>query len=869
MFILLPTIFLTSASAHLLRRQPHGHERPLSSLLSFEDKRRLFEKVLETGSTASIQNEMAQATENFTNFTSLDLPQEVSSLLHGSLEPSEDVALDEKSIHKARAILNDMIVQAQKELDSKTLACKEFRHKNRKTFAQVSTDLSRLGTQIADLERLKAEAQKVIQSADGEIVYITETRDDAQLEYDNFRRQDEDELVWRKNDLRVAEFILRLTACKKGKAFLSMPTVQKCDLEKGKYKMRFVDRRLQLAAKTMQPKSQKKLSLVLMKSHEPNTAGATGAAALGSSKPASARKQAGKCSLGKPNCGRLHDNMSLMWGDMRDAVDELEAEMRKKGNAWDKKRENWNAQISMYTSDKQTHNSQLAEAIANLVADSEEQVKKEQEGRRLENEYAVGWAKCIHEMNEILFTKICGTKKVRGELHKKSNEVKPDDIEDCEIGDWVAQMCTVPCDDNLKGGVQTMLREIIQRNNENGVPCDKISLQEEIKCNQVPCPVDCKLDYWSGFSSCSKDCGGGIKTRSRGIVDVPKNGGASCDTQQEVVACNVGSCDRDCDLTPWNERPCTVACGGGEVVRRRHVKREARANGRCPKKFSSHRFERHDCNTQECYGDEECVAKQDVVVALDGSGSVTEEGFDVLKNFTSTIIRRFRGEREIEDGPEHAKAGPEAEGLPMEEASRVGVVSFGNGELAADGSISAAKIASSLSSDVEAVAGVADGLEWERGFTNMAQAFSAGSTLFLNGGRGQAQSVLIVISDGKPSFKFQTENAVNKLRHAGVKVIMIVVKEFPGKDLELMKQWASLPKSTNLIHVPGIKRLKMEMDRWVDKVVVHACPKTVSVIHEEQVKAQLEKEKELDDWMGFFEGEELEFDDDDHEMAEE
>jgi len=845
------SLLFTTATAQTLRGQ--SSHRPLSSLLSFEDKIRLIEPVLETGSIASIQNEIADATEKFSNYTALALPQEVSTLLHGTLNPSEDVALDEKSIHKARGILNDMIVQAQKELDSKTLSCKEFKHKNRKNFSQVQSDLSRLGSQIADLERLKAEAGKVIESADTEIRYISETREEAQMDYDNVRKQDDEELVWRKNDLRVAEFILRLTACKK-KSFLSLPVVQKCNTKKGKAKVRFMDRRLRMAAETMRKASQKKLSLVLMKSHEPK-GGATEAAALGSSKPASERKQASKCSLGKPNCSRLHDGMSLMWGEMRDAVDELEAEMRKKANAHGKKNENWNAQISMYTNDKQTHNSQLAEVIANLVADSEEQVKKEQEGRRLENEFRAGWAKCVHEMNEILFTKICGTKKVRGELHKKSEEVTPDQIVDCEIGDWVAQMCSVPCDDELKGGFQAMEREVIQNSNENGVPCDKISLREQIKCSQFPCPVDCKLDRWSGYSSCSKDCGGGIKTRSRGIVDVPKNGGASCDTQQEVVACNVGSCDRDCDLTEWTSRPCTVACGGGEIVRRRHVKREARANGKCEKKSSKYRFVEEVCNTQDCYGDEECVAKQDVVIALDGSGSVTEQGFEVLKNFTSTIIRRFRGERD-----NHGE---------VQEASRVGIVSFGNGELGSDGSISAAKIVSSLSNDVATVATVAEGLAWERGFTNMAQALSAGSTLFLNGGRSQAQSVFIVISDGKPSFKFQTQNAVDKLRHAGVKVIMIVVKEFPGKDLELMRHWASLPKSTNLIHVPGIKRLRKEMDEWVDKVVVHACPETVSVIHEERLRAEREKAKELDEWMGFDEGEEMEFDDDDHDGMEE
>ena len=47
-------------------------------------------------------------------------------------------------------------------------------------------------------------------------------------------------------------------------------------------------------------------------------------------RPPPASKQAKKCSRGKVNCGLLHDNMSLMWGEMKDAVDELQDEMNMK-----------------------------------------------------------------------------------------------------------------------------------------------------------------------------------------------------------------------------------------------------------------------------------------------------------------------------------------------------------------------------------------------------------------------------------------------------------------------------------------------------------------------------------------------------------
>lgn len=32
------------------------------------------------------------------------------------------------------------------------------------------------------------------------------------------------------------------------------------------------------------------------------------------------KKQANKCTRGKVNCGLLHDNMSLMWGEMKECL---------------------------------------------------------------------------------------------------------------------------------------------------------------------------------------------------------------------------------------------------------------------------------------------------------------------------------------------------------------------------------------------------------------------------------------------------------------------------------------------------------------------------------------------------------------------
>lgn len=534
-----------------------------------------------------------------------------------------------------------------------------------------------------------------------------------------------------------------------------------------------------------------------------------------------------------------------MWGGMKDAVDKLDTKMRREEKAWKKKLTNWNDQISLATGNKETSQGHLSGAIAEQTSDMAEQDKKEQEERRLEQEFRKGWAQCQQEMNEILFTKFCGVKAARGELHKKG-AVKPTEIGDCEVGDWVAQACSVPCDDNLVGGTQLMIREVIQQPNEKGVKCPALELQK--KCNEIPCPVDCVMSQWGGWSSCTSECGGGVRGRTRTSKKKALNGGRFCDTPTEAEACNTHSCDRDCTLKDWNIRPCSVSCGGGIMIKKRHVKVPARGKGKCWKKKNKRRYLKRRCNTDRCYGDEECVAKVDVLIALDGSGSVKQKGFNVLKDFAANLAKQYRGQ--VEDhGVNEDTFEPE---VKIKMAAQVGVIQFGNGVIDDEGVVGPADIIQGLTNTTADSVKALEELKWRRGFTNMAQAFTASESAFLNGGRQHAQSVLLVISDGKPSFNFQTENAVATARRKGVKVVMVVVKQFLKKEsIQLMKSWSSVPRATNFIHIPGLKNLKKNMPKWVNRVLIRSCSKTVSVKKEKEAEERWEAASAMEELADF------------------
>jgi hypothetical protein len=66
-----------------------------------------------------------------------------------------------------------------------------------------------------------------------------------------------------------------------------------------------------------------------------------------------------------------------------------------------------------------------------------------------------------------------------------------------------------------------------------------------------------------------------------------------------------------------------------------------RGNGRCPKPSSRIRYGIKKCNTFDCKGDEVCIAKQDLVLAIDGSGSLRESGYKILKDFAASLIDKY------------------------------------------------------------------------------------------------------------------------------------------------------------------------------------------------------------------------------------
>jgi hypothetical protein len=280
------------------------------------------------------------------------------------------------------------------------------------------------------------------------------------------------------------------------------------------------------------------------------------------------------------------------------------------------------------------------------------------------------------------------------------------------------------------------------------------------------------------------------------------------------------SCDRNCKLhkfTSWTK--CSQACDGGFKERFAKIRIPIRGRGTCPKPKHRRRYRKKGCNKQRCYGDETCVARVDLIIAVDSSGSFRQKHFGLLTNFTAELISKFKGRK--------------WKGSAM----KVGLLQFGNGAVVEQCNNRAqcfnvvlpAHVNSKLTFDMKKLKKEAKKMAWQGGFTNMAQAFIAAKDMFVDGGRKKSQSRVLVITDGKPSFLYNTGKEINAMKDAGTQIDMVVIHPQRGsKEVAQMKKWVSSPWQSHMVYVKGNQGLKSFTAKHVTKSLVQFCPKAWS-----------------------------------------
>jgi len=784
------------------------------------------------------------------------LPKDVSGMVQ-TIGNSGGFAnkFDEDSLEKARVALNDLIEKAWVELDNKIFKCKGFEDMNRATYGQVTRDIMRLIEQINDLERIESEAIEGISQKEQEIQDVEALLEKETKLYNIEYAENAAELTIRQNDLDVFQFILVFTKCEDA---TSLTQTRVCETQCGRKTFRFEEKATaEKYSKMLTPRAKKSIDQILRSVEsssflqQPTTdnittvpppktevAGEDGKpCTMALAKDTMAVCPGGmggagdmcmrSCGPDPIDCGLLHDKLSLMWGEYKDKVDELTMEMMKNQVEFEELKMNLNAQIRLLVAAKARFQQLLAEARANLAADRVELKQKYHQKKVLNTAYCAYMDACKARIQWILYQDMCAIKTVRNAVLENSTRCPADQIADCDLDAWTKHECSVSCDDSCDpaqpfkcGGWAKMTRNVVIQPDDCGLKCP--TQEKYLRCGQYPCPINCHMSEWSGWSGCTAECEGGLQSHTRNIMVKPKNGGTQCNTVEESRPCNTMSCDRDCRLQRWTDfTPCSVACGGGFQESFRHVLIPTRGEGKCPLDHSSYRYQKRECNVHSCNGDEICIAKQDLVIGLDGSGSVRESGFKILKAYAETLLKRYQ----------MAYFG--------EPAMRIGVMLFGNGIIMPDGkTVSPARNLQKLTGSMDQVTAAVSGAPFKKGFTNMAQAFSMAEDMFIKGARKDAQQSVMLITDGKPSFAFMTNEMVEQLDDKGImRYFVCVNNQGPQSDaMKQMKMWASQPWETNMIHVQGLTLLEADNDLWAERALTKFCPLAYSpanAYHEE------------------------------------
>merc|ERR1719182_1389484 len=342
--------------------------------------------------------------------------------------------------------------------------------------------------------------------------------------------------------------------------------------------------------------------------------------------PSDADKRAAKCTIKKsPQCYKLQERFLLIQAGIQDERDELMESIAKMEQECEEIKTTLETQIQNDEDMLEAAQTKLAQATEKEASAGETARQTNAEHEQLSQELSKQMKTCSG--NYINFeTELCALKKIRGELYKMKGGGHSAFFQDCEVSKWDPEECTKVC----ASGEQKLTRKILTHP-DGGAKC--LPLEAMRSCNQQPCPVDCHLKIWSGWSKCSAECGGGVQQRLREVKRAMAHGGKPCGATSETKACNAQACEKDCELSSWTKwSACSKDCDGGSKKRQKFIKVEPMGSGECADEWSPKRLQYKACNMKRCKVPVEdkalpCNRSLDVMLLLEGSGSLGKEGW--------------------------------------------------------------------------------------------------------------------------------------------------------------------------------------------------------------------------------------------------
>lgn len=190
---------------------------------------------------------------------------------------------------------------------------------------------------------------------------------------------------------------------------------------------------------------------------------------------------------------------------------------------------------------------------------------------------------------------------------------------DCVAGewaDWSACSCTCHGTKHRSRTVQTAAfgKDAKRCGNET----NPLILSKTAPCN-VDAPgcsgdetpvIDCHLEEWQPWTTCSVTCGAGQTEHSREIANPASNGGAACEGDlHEIKECSAGDCPggpvaEDCVWGEWSHWGACTKCSG-QQTRHRNIVKENKNGGQTCEEGSSR--ETRGCEERMCHQPSFCT----------------------------------------------------------------------------------------------------------------------------------------------------------------------------------------------------------------------------------------------------------------------
>mmetsp|Transcript_145458 Transcript_145458/g.466159 ORF Transcript_145458/g.466159 Transcript_145458/m.466159 type:complete len:877 (+) Transcript_145458:72-2702(+) len=519
-----------------------------------------------------------------------------------------------------------------------------------------------------------------------------------------------------------------------------------------------------------------------------------------------------KCTLGKGSCVKIRDRFLGIAAGIQDMFTKLQGELMELQAGCLEDKTIMEAQIANLGEKLRVSQTELATATKDQVDSESSSNLKAQQHTEVSNEYGTTMKECCDNQND-LKSEICALEKIRGELYKQKGWAV--EIADCSVSDWKQSKCSVSCG----GGFLTKTRSVLVHPN-NGMQCPPLSLKES--CNTHPCPIDCVVGEWEGWSGCSAECGGGIRERMRPVLTEMKYSGEPCEDTEETEGCNSQNCNADCNLVDWTEwTSCSQACWKGSARRDRVIKDAARGTGKCPAPVGEERLQYRDCNDKPCsefYHTTpkgnfiKCGSKVDLIILMDGSGSLGQTGWMSSLTMVQSLLSNLMGADDMVKAALQVFSGPTTWD---QYRSCIGAVGSAPPDMEKDCRIAWIK---HLTNNTIEIAKMVSDLKFPEATTLTSVALATAEAELING-REDASSVVLVITDGKPMSHERTVAAATALKE---KARIIWVPVGPSAPMELVEELASLPKHENVIQIDDLKKLAWPY--FVNKIIAAACP---------------------------------------------